>query len=111
VRGICRDCGERVIFARTEALAWQPLNPEPDPAGNVHAYDDGRGNWLARSCEPGREAAPPDRLMMPHAATCAGKRKPAPAPDLPPGVTSLEKFRAARAAGKRDKASARGSER
>lgn len=95
----CRACGELVILARTEKLNWQPLNPEPDPAGNVHAYSDGRGNWLARSVKPGTPAGAPDQLMMPHAATCTGPRKaPAPAPELPPGVTSLDQYRRDRAA-------------
>lgn len=96
MRGTCRECGERVIFARTEALKWQALNLLPDEAGNVHAYGDGRGNWLARSVKPGTPAVAPDRLMMPHAATCRGKPAPEPEPALPAGVTSLAEFRAAR---------------
>lgn len=94
MRGICRDCGKPVIFARTEAMAWQPLNPEPDEHGNVHAYEVGPGNWLARSVKPGTPAVPPDFLMMPHAATCAGKKAaPAPGRSLPPGVASLAEWR------------------
>lgn len=66
MRGICRECGERVLFARTEALAWQPLNVEPDAAGNVHAYQ----------------------------VTCTGKKAaPAAEPELPKGVTSLAAWR------------------
>jgi hypothetical protein len=110
VRGTCRDCHERVIFARTEALKWQALNPEPNPAGNVHAYEVGPGNWLARSVGPGTPAVPPDFLMMPHAATCAGKRAApeAAVPSLPAGVVSLAGFRARRAERKRERAGERG---
>ena len=94
----CRACGSPVIFARTEAMKWEPLNPEPDPAANVHAYPNDLGNWLARSVKPGTPAVAPDRLMMPHAATCSGE-KPAPrTPELPPDVPSLDKYRRDRAA-------------
>ena len=94
----CRACGATVIFARTEAMEWQPLNPEPDDAGNVHAYPNELGNWLARSVRPGTPAVAPDRLMMPHAATCSGERPVKPVPELPAGVVSLAKFRRDRAA-------------
>lgn len=95
----CRDCGEPVIRARTEHLKWQLLNPVPDPAGNVHAYQANGNNWYARSVPPRTPAALPDQLYMPHAATC-NTEKPAPitrTPEPPPGVTSLQKWKAARA--------------
>ena len=97
MRGYCNKCGQRVIFARTEALKWQALNPEPDENGNVHAYDDGKGNWLARSVKPGTPAVAPDRLMMPHEATCAGKKAEPEKPVLPEGVVSLADWRRSKA--------------
>jgi hypothetical protein len=71
----CPDCGEPVIRARTEAMNWQLLNPEPDPAGNVHARSQ-NGAWLARTVTKGTPAVFPEQLMMPHKATCA-----APSPE------------------------------
>jgi len=97
MRRRCAACGSAVIWARTERLNWQPLNPEPDDSGNVHAYDDGKGNWLARSVKPGTPAVPPDRLMMPHEATCTGKKPVPDRPVLPEGVTSLADWRRSKA--------------
>jgi len=110
-RSFCPDCGEPVIRARTEAMSWQMLNRDPDRAGNVHAYDDGRGNWSARTVPPGTPAVPPDRLMMPHYATSpqcrekaaqrreARSRPAAPAPaapaELPANVTQISAWKAA----------------
>jgi hypothetical protein len=110
VRSFCRDCGEPVIRARTEAMSWQLLDRNPDPAGNVHAYNDGRGNWSARSVPPGTPAVLPDLLMMPHFASspaCRDKalerRKPRQAPPpvqparLPDNVTQISAWKAATA--------------
>ena len=107
-RSFCPDCGEPVIRARTEAMSWQLLNPHPDPAGNVHAYNDGRGNWFARTVAPGTPAAGHDRLMMPHYATspqCREKAvqrrtgrqqaaRPAEPVPLPANVTQLSTWKA-----------------
>jgi hypothetical protein len=84
-----------VIWALTEAMKRQPLNPRPDPAGNVAAYRDVHQNWHARSVPPGTEVAFPERLMMPHAATCAGRS--AAARVLPGNVIDLAAARLARA--------------
>lgn len=100
-RRSCRDCGEPVIRARTEALHWQLLNAEPDPAGNVMARTDGNGNWYARSVPPGTKAVAPERLYMPHPATCTGKRPAVKTAELPAGVTSLTAWRNRRRGGKR----------
>ena len=109
-RSFCPDCGEPVVRARTEAMSWQLLNRDPDPVGNVHAYDDGRGNWFARTVPSGTAATGHDRLMMPHYATSPqcreaavrrreGRAKPPPAPpaELPANVTQLGVWKAARA--------------
>lgn len=104
----CPDCAAGVIRARTEAMSWQLLNVEPDPAGNVHAYSDGRGNWFARSVPPGTPAVLPDRLMMPHFATspacrekALARRQPRRQPvatQLPPNVTPITSARSWRGA-------------
>lgn len=92
----CPDCREPVIRARTEAMNWQLLNPEPDDKGNVHAYEAIPGNWYARSVRPGTPAVAPDRLMMPHKATCkAVDRTPKPQAPAPANVTSLDAWRKA----------------
>jgi hypothetical protein len=87
----CPDCHQPVIRARTEALRWQLLDPDPDEGGNVHARKDHNGNWLARSVKPRTPAVFPEVLMMPHPPTCP-KRQPAP-PQLPAGVTGIDAYR------------------
>ena len=97
----CPDCRQPVIRARTEAMAWQLLNPEPDDDGNVHAYEAIPGNWYARSVKPRTPAVAPDRLMMPHKATCPAvdrtpkDKAPAAAEPAPQNVTSLDAWRKA----------------
>jgi hypothetical protein len=110
MRRACPDCSAEVIRARTEAMSWQLLNRAPDPAGNVHAYSDGRGNWYARTVAPGTPAVAPDVLMMPHYATspkcreAAVKRRearsrpitpPAAPAELPANVTQISTWKAA----------------
>lgn len=92
----CPDCKLPVIRARTEAMSWQLLDPVPNDAGNVHAYQ-ANGNWHARSVPPRTPAVPPDALYMPHKATCPGKPADGPeTPQEPPsGVAFLEQYRKA----------------
>ena len=94
VKPVCPDCGAEIIWARTEAMKRQMLNPEPDDKGNVHAYEV-NGSWLARSVKPGTPAVYPDRLYMPHQATCAGRPVvPLRAPEKPAGnVAFLDAWR------------------
>jgi hypothetical protein len=47
-----------------------PLNPHPDPGGNVAAYKDHTGTVRCRTLGKGQQAAGFERIYMPHAATC-----------------------------------------
>lgn len=92
----CPDCEQPVILARTEALAWQMLNPEPDPDGNVHAYQS-NGNWRARSVPPRTPAVAPDALYMPHKATCTPRHPQLPA-EPAQNVTQIQEWKRAQSA-------------
>ena len=52
----CRACGEPVIFARTEKLGWQPLNPLPDDAVGIRS---GNVQLPSRQAELPVPPAPP----------------------------------------------------
>lgn len=69
----CREpgCGARIVYARTEAMKWQPLNADPDPDGNVAVQPGGQGGLLfARTLKAGEGLGGAEKRMMPHAATC-----------------------------------------
>lgn len=66
----CPSCRADIIWAITAARKRQPLNREPDPAGNTAAYRDGTGTWLARALKADEEPFGWERRYMPHAATC-----------------------------------------
>lgn len=71
----CPDnCGDMVIRARTEAMKWQLLNPEPDPAGNVAVRIDPRDNVFARTLRRGEEPVGFEKIYMPHKATCRAEQ-------------------------------------
>jgi hypothetical protein len=94
--GQCRTCRQPVLLATTTAGRLQPLNPEPDQAGNVALYRDGAGTWRARVPTDELPALPYEHVHMPHHATCKGPT-PLPPPRtptaLPEGVTSLAEHR------------------
>jgi hypothetical protein len=94
--GYCRLCRQPVLLATTAAGRTQPLNPEPDPAGNVAVHRDATGTWRSRVPSEELPAHPWEHVHMPHQATCTG---PAPLPPprtpaaLPQGVASLAEHR------------------
>lgn len=61
----CRYCGARVTWRRTENNRRMPLNPDPDPHGNV-VMRDGIAVVLTGTAELTAGTA----RYMPHAATC-----------------------------------------
>lgn len=75
----CRDCGQRIMLVRTPPSekrpkgGWMPLDPEPNPAGNVaidgtmRAVVVGVGHPLHRG-----------ELYMPHFATCPARARRPP---------------------------------
>ncbi|MCP9947193.1 hypothetical protein [Actinomadura madurae] len=80
-----------MIFALTESGAYQPLDPEPNPAGNVLAFRDGMGTWRARSVaaldQDGGSRHPLEKTYMPHFATCKGPAQQ----ELPANVTPIRR--------------------
>ena len=109
--GYCRECRQPILFATVtnkegRPPSRMPLDPDPDPAGNVAVYRDETRRLVGRVL--GKDARPAgyERLFMPHFATCP-KRKEA-APVTPPGVTSLGEWRKARAAHAKGKRNQRG---
>lgn len=107
----CRECGRPIVFARVSNKTGRPpgrmpLNPDPDPDGNVAVYRDAAGALVARVVGKGGPCLGYERLMMPHFATCEKRAAPSPAgtpsnegaKQEPPGVTSLDAWRKALAA-------------
>jgi hypothetical protein len=115
--GPCHHCRATVRWATTEAGKQQPLDPEPDPRGNVAARLGEGPGWWARVPTAERPKTDMERWFMPHAATCGrpplpGVPPPRPGPPparpaavqealpidpprrrLPPGVASLDHHR------------------
>lgn len=96
----CRRCGRPVIFAivsnkQGKPRSRMPLDPKPDPGGNVAVMQDVTGTLVGRvlgkSAALGYEA-----VHMPHfpGTTC---KLPEPVP-VPEGVTFIDAWRKARAA-------------
>jgi hypothetical protein len=99
LRPCLAGCGAMVLRARTEALKWQELNPEPDPAGNTAVRRDHQDNLFARGLRKGEQPAPYEEVYMPHKATCGRERARRPAPRADGAtVVHLSSFRAAQRA-------------
>lgn len=80
---LCREpgCGQEIIFGfNVKTKNHIPLNPRPDPAGNMACYTDGTGTFRARVPTAEDRIDGFERLYMPHAATCAARKKPATEP-------------------------------
>lgn len=80
----CRDCHDPIRFVKLDSGKALPVNPAPNPAGNVAAHLFGSrliGFVISRDRRPG----PGDTFRFTaHAATCEAidrKTKPKPAPD------------------------------
>ncbi len=51
-------------------VSRMPLDPQPNPLGNVAAYKDASGRIQARVLKKGEVPASHERVYMPHFATC-----------------------------------------
>lgn len=92
----CPACGQRVIWAVTEAGKRQMLDWAPSPDGNVAAQQDVHGTWHARYAPAGEELVFPLKRYMPHAASSPGCFQRGQKPgQLPDGVTGLAEWKAA----------------
>lgn len=76
---ICHLCGARIVFARTLASEngtggkQMPLDPKPNPGGNVAVRRLDRSRLVARVLGKGEtHDTYTEQLYMPHFASCAG---------------------------------------
>ncbi|MGH3475337.1 MAG: hypothetical protein ACRDQD_00705 [Nocardioidaceae bacterium] len=75
----CRACKAIVLWARTVASESgaggkpMPLDPEPNPEGNVAVRQTGPHTYLARALKKDEtHDRTAEKLHMPHFATCPG---------------------------------------
>jgi hypothetical protein len=94
--GRCPRCRQRVLWTRTQPGSTTPggrtlaVSPDPDPAGTTAVHRDGTGAYLSRRVTAERPRWGPERLHMPHPATCdAGRQEQLPLA-LPAGVIRLD---------------------
>lgn len=68
----CREPIVLAVVSNNEGKppSRMPLNPEPDPAGNVACYHDETGRLRGRVLVSGQEPSPHETRYMPHFATC-----------------------------------------
>lgn len=80
----CRDCGLPIRFVKLPNDRVIPVNPRPDPRGNVSAHETG-GRLHGHVISHQNPAGPLDDRYIPHAATCTERpRKPSNPPTEPP---------------------------
>lgn len=79
----CKDCGAEIVFAKTNKGHWMPLDPQPNPAGNVAAYRDIESVVRCRVVTQAEPILPYEHPAMPHKATCAG-------PPAAPPITNAD---------------------
>lgn len=81
----CGYCGHLIVWARHVAGGHgrsrsMPLNPYPDPAGNVAVFNPSHTQLTARVLTKGEHPQTFEKLAMPHFATCPNRpprtRKP-----------------------------------
>lgn len=86
----CRACGQRIKFVRIESTGKpMPVDPWPDPDGNVYARQTSVPGGLLGHVAVKDEQLPDGwRIYMPHFATCEARPQTAvesaPAPDPEP---------------------------
>ena len=75
----CRICKAPIMWARTVASETgtggkpMPLDPVPNPDGNVAVRQTGPGRFVARVLKDGESHdRTAEKLHMPHFATCPG---------------------------------------
>ena len=71
----CRSCDAPIIFVVVANNAGRkparmPLNPDPDPSGNVAVMVTASGTRAGRVLGKGQQPAPYETLYMSHFATC-----------------------------------------
>ena len=66
----CRTCGEPIVWVMTENGRRMPLNPDPNPAGNIIFVEDADGHPVTHQLHRGEDPGDADRFV-PHFATCS----------------------------------------
>lgn len=76
----CRDCGEGIMFVRIEDTGTpMPVDPFPDPDGNVYARHVRDHNGLLGHVARKDEQLPEGwRIYMPHFASCPSRQRVEP---------------------------------
>lgn len=77
----CRDCHQAIMFVRIEdGGKAMPVDPFPDPDGNVIArFVTPPGGLLGHVAHKGEPVPEGWRIYMPHFATCPNRRLGDPA--------------------------------
>ena len=80
----CRECAAPIVFARLDSGRCIPLNPIPDPKGNVACRMSG-GRLVGFVISRDRLPGPLDSFrMVPHHATCEERNRVVKRPAEPP---------------------------
>ncbi|HZX37998.1 MAG TPA: hypothetical protein VFF37_06630 [Streptomyces sp.] len=86
------DCGQPVLWTKTEHGERMAVDARPHPDGNQACWKDGLGVWRSRSLD-GAGAMPPaphEHTYKPHIATCTRKQPvQAAIPGLPANVVGI----------------------
>jgi hypothetical protein len=108
MQATCDSCSAPIIFIVVANNAGRkprrmPVNPVPDPGGNVAVRIDGTGTRIGRVLGKGQKPAGGERLYCPHFATCTHPErhrrfsanssraaKPKPAAKTPPALPGME---------------------
>ena len=70
----CRYCGASMQFAITDGRGRKmPIDPGPDPAGNLAVYRDNTGALRARVLGAGEVPEPHEHRGISHFATCTSR--------------------------------------
>jgi hypothetical protein len=75
MQATCDSCSAPIIFIVVANNAGRkprrmPVNPDPDPGGNVAVRIDGAGTRIGRVLGRDQKPAGGERLYCPHFATC-----------------------------------------
>lgn len=73
ISGVCRECGEEFLWARTRKGRLMPVDPQPRTDGNLAIYRDLHGQLRARVVTADEPLQTYERPGMAHAATCTGR--------------------------------------
>lgn len=97
-QALCEGCGAEIRFALLGTGNRIPIDPTPDPDGNVAVYRDADGDLRGRVVTVARPVLAYERLHHTHFATCPKAERFRHRDQ----VVHLSNYRAQKAAGKQD---------